>query len=46
MKNELVISTDVSGYFKQGIIVGKVLKIKLASMLFYHQQKKQIQYML
>ncbi len=27
-ENELVISTDVSGYFKQGIVVGKVKKKK------------------
>ena len=39
-ENELVISTDVSGYFKQGIIVGKVLKDKTGKYVVLPSAKK------
>ena len=39
-ENELVISTDVSGYFKQGIIVGKVVKDKTGKYVVLPSAKK------
>ena len=39
-ENELVISTDVSGYFKQGIIVGKVVKDKTGKYVVLPLAKK------
>ena len=39
-ENELVISTDVSGYFKQGIIVGKVVKNKIGKYVVLPSAKK------
>ena len=39
-ENELVISTDVSGYFKQGIIVGKVVKDKTGKYVVLPSARK------
>ena len=39
-ENELVISTDVSGHFKQGIIVGKVVKDKTGKYVVLPLAKK------
>lgn len=39
-ENELVISTDVSGYFKKGIIVGKVVKDKTYNYAVLPSAKK------
>ena len=39
-ENELVISTDVSGYFKQGIIVGEVVKDKTGKFFVVPSAKK------
>lgn len=39
-ENELVISTDVSGYFRQGIIVGKIIKNKEGEMVIQPSANK------